>query len=491
MRNKSAKSLKPGGRKYIRTKIFVPVLSLIIILFSYVTFIMENRRYILNLNEKYIEETVLLTAQCLDELLHARQKSLDTLAITLQGWLDEPEVDSEMLKFLQDNSIFDYVEFIDSSGLNHNAYGLNSDSTDRENYLKGINGESGIFIIFHSRITSETLICFYTPLYYEGEIFGVLNGMYREETLLSTIDTELFGEAVDSYLCMKDGTVIACNEEEDEEHVANIFHLFEEDGSYAVSNAVSSDIHNSFEQHAPYSFTYEDSLGTGNASIAAVSYNDWMLLQVFPSSLIKSMERDANQSGKNLTIIITIAFMASIVFLIASNTKREHRIMRHAQKDHMTGALNQAAIRSAVDDLLQNNPDKLYAFYIFDIDDFKQANDTFGHAFGDTVICKFAELINSCVFMENGLLGRIGGDEFAVLLPVPDYEYAEKKASVLNKALDTDCISGDVCWHMSASIGFCFAPEDGSSFHELYRKADAALYMSKHKGKGTNSRWNV
>lgn len=484
MRNNPIISLQSGGWQSKWAKVFAPVFLLIIILLTYTIFIIENRRYILTLNEKYIEETTSLTAQRLDELLNARQKNLDILAVTLQGWLDEPDVDSEMLKFLQDNSIFDYVEFIDSSGLNYNAHGVNSDSSDRENYLKGINGESGIFVIFNSRITSETLICFYTPLYYEGEIFGVLNGMYREETLLSTIDAELFGESAESYLCMKDGTVIACR---DNENITNIFPLFEEGGSYTVSDKTLLNIHDSFEQHKPYNFAYKDSLGTGNASISAIPDNDWMLLHVFPSSLIKSMERTASQSGTTLTIIITLAFMISMVFLILINTKREHKMIRHAQMDHMTKFLNQTAIKTAVDDLLRKNPEKLYAFYIFDIDDFKQANDKFGHMFGDTVIRRFSELISSCVSGDNGLLGRLGGDEFVVMLPIPDYDWAVEKASMLNKALDTDCISGDVCWHMSASIGFCFAPRDGDSFNELYKKADAALYMSKHKGKGTNT----
>lgn len=158
MRSRIVLSSRSGGRQFTWGNFFIPVLLLIIILLTYITFIAENRRYILKLNEKYIEETTSLTVQRVDELLYARQKSLDTLALTLQGWIDGPEVDSEMLKFLQDNSIFDYVEFIDSTGLNHNAYGVSSDSTDRENYLKGIKGESGIFTIFNSRITSETIM---------------------------------------------------------------------------------------------------------------------------------------------------------------------------------------------------------------------------------------------------------------------------------------------------------------------------------------------
>lgn len=291
MKSKSVMSMRSADRQSVWVKVFVPMLLLIIILLTYIVFITENRRYILNLNEKYIEETASLTAQRLDDLLHARQKSLDILAITVEEWLNEPDVNSEMLKFLQDNSIFDYVEFIDSTGLNHNAYGLNSDSSDRENYKKGINGETGSFIIFNSRITEETLICFYTPLYYEGEIFGVLNGMYREETLLSTINAELFGESAGSYLCMKDGTVIASvggNE------TINIFDSFDEGGAWSVSDETFLNIHQSFEQHEPYNFTHKDSHGTGNASIAAISDNDWMLVLVFPSSLTRAMERDAN-----------------------------------------------------------------------------------------------------------------------------------------------------------------------------------------------------
>ena len=400
MKNKSVMSMRPSGRQSIWEKIFIPVFLLISVFLAYIIFIKENHRYILNLNEKYIEETAALTAQRLDDLLHARQKSLDILAITMEGWLTEPDVNSEMLKFLQDNSIFDYVEFIDSSGLNHNASGVNSDSTDRENYLKGIQGETGIFIIFNSRITSETLICFYTPLHYEGEIFGVLNGMYREETLLSTINAELFGESAATYLCMEDGTVIASVTDE---HITNVFSLFEEGGSCTVTDEVLSDIHQVFEQHEPYSFRYQDSLGTGNASIAVIPDNGWMILHIFPSSLTKSMEWSANQSGTTLTIILSIAFVGSIVFLILINTKREHKIMQYAQTDPMTGFLNKAAIESAVDDLLQKNPGQLYAFYILDIDNFKQANDKFGHALGDVVIQQFCELISSCVSECNAL----------------------------------------------------------------------------------------
>ena len=484
MKDQSATSMRSVGRKSVWTKILVPVLLLIIILLAYIIFIVENRRYILDLNEKYIEETASLTAQRLDDLLLARQKSLDILAITVEQWIDEPDVNSGLLKFLQDNSIFDYVEFIESSGLNHNAYGLNSDSTDRENYLKGINGQTGNFIIFNSRITTETLICFYTPLHYDGKIFGVLNGMYREETLLSSISAELFGESAAAYLCMRDGTVISCVGDDD---ITNVFDIFDEGRGRTVSDETLFHIHKAFEEHEPYNFTYQDSSGTGNASIAVISDNDWMLLHVFPSSLTKTMEREANRSGTTLTFMISVAFAAYIAFLLLSNQKWRHIMMRHAQTDHMTGFLNQTAVRSAVNDLLRKNPGKLYAFYVFDIDNFKQANDKFGHAFGDTVIRRFSELIRSCVHEDNGLLGRIGGDEFVALLPVPDHEWAKKKASLMNETLDCDCISGDASWHMSASIGFCFAPQDGASFHELYKKADSALYTSKRKGKGIHS----
>ncbi len=168
---------------------------------------------------------------------------------------------------------------------------------------------------------------------------------------------------------------------------------------------------------------------------------------------------------------------------IDAEKRRENKMEERARTDEMTGLLRKTATQRAIDSILEAEPENLYALFIFDIDCFKQANDRFGHAFGDQVIRKFTGIIRSH-FRRNDLLGRIGGDEFAAFLKVPGIEWTMGKAEQLKEALSQDCQEGSSCWHMSASIGIAFAPEDGTTFRELYHRADEALYEVKRGGRG-------
>ncbi len=79
--------------------------------------------------------------------------------------------------------------------------------------------------------------------------------------------------------------------------------------------------------------------------------------------------------------------------------------------------------------------------------------------------------------------GRIGGDEFAAFIPVPDIGWARKKAGELAEALNTVIENQDRSWQMSVSIGVAVYPEAGTLFEELYGNADKALYETKIRGR--------
>lgn len=156
-----------------------------------------------------------------------------------------------------------------------------------------------------------------------------------------------------------------------------------------------------------------------------------------------------------------------------------------ASSDGMTGLLSKTAFEQLIRDTLSQAPRGMYAFFIFDIDNFKQVNDRFGHAFGDQCIKTFSGIIKAH-FRSGDIVGRIGGDEFAVFIPVRDRLWAEDKVRELSQALYTVCVDGactDTHWQLSASIGVAFYPEDGTDFASLYRNADQALYMTKKRGK--------
>ncbi len=164
------------------------------------------------------------------------------------------------------------------------------------------------------------------------------------------------------------------------------------------------------------------------------------------------------------------------------NIDAEKKQELRAATDEMTGFYTKKATERAIDRLLSEKPDSAYAFFIFDIDNFKQANDRFGHAFGDLCIRTFTGIIKRH-FRGMGLLGRSGGDEFVAFLAIPDREWAEATARSLSAALCTECADGAARWRMSASIGVALAPRCGTDFAHLYQNADAALYQTKKRGK--------
>lgn len=170
---------------------------------------------------------------------------------------------------------------------------------------------------------------------------------------------------------------------------------------------------------------------------------------------------------------------------IDAEKKHEMRLLEKLQLDPMTNLYNKAATERIITDILTcpDAGERVHALMILDIDAFKGINDTLGHAFGDYVITHFATTIKK-QFRESDIVGRIGGDEFALFLTnIPGKDWIRKQAQALIASLCQDVSFDEKSCRISASIGIALYPESGSSFSVLYKNADAALYLTKRNGK--------
>ncbi len=128
------------------------------------------------------------------------------------------------------------------------------------------------------------------------------------------------------------------------------------------------------------------------------------------------------------------------------------------------------------------------ALLFIDLDEFKQVNDTSGHDYGDEVLIIVAERLQEEI-RESDIVGRIGGDEFIVLLrssPIALEELQAQTASLCKRiiqAINHPIIIHNKTHHVGASIGVAFIPMDGRSSDEVIKHADSAMYMAKEKGK--------
>ena len=110
---------------------------------------------------------------------------------------------------MEESSLFDALRFTDMEGNNYASDGRVSDASKRDYYIQGIKGETGISVVFESMISGETMVGFYTPVRYDGEIIGVIRGVYLAEAYLKELlDTAYFGEEAETFLCTPDGRMI-------------------------------------------------------------------------------------------------------------------------------------------------------------------------------------------------------------------------------------------------------------------------------------------
>ena len=152
---------------------------------------------------------------------------------------------------------------------------------------------------------------------------------------------------------------------------------------------------------------------------------------------------------------------------------------KRAEQDSLTGLLNRAEFENKVEEFFRNNSDPSGYFVMFDIDNFKNINDTYGHATGDNALQAVAHSLHS-LFPETEIIGRIGGDEFSMLIPYAAVqEELELKVRKLCCALDFRI--GKMI--LSCSAGICLSPKNGLDFQSLYENADIALLQAKRNGK--------
>ena len=162
---------------------------------------------------------------------------------------------------------------------------------------------------------------------------------------------------------------------------------------------------------------------------------------------------------------------------VAASYERQISLQDEASRDYLTGLLNRRGLQVAMDTLRKE--DMPLAVCLFDLDDLKKVNDTYGHDAGDRLIQSFADLLRRQTRTKD-ILCRYGGDEFLVILKhMSDESAAVKKGADICRAFQSSC---------SAGIVLC-GPED-KHFARMIQCADQALYHAKREKKGGCCLWN-
>jgi diguanylate cyclase (GGDEF)-like protein/PAS domain S-box-containing protein len=169
---------------------------------------------------------------------------------------------------------------------------------------------------------------------------------------------------------------------------------------------------------------------------------------------------------------------------LQARKQAEQHIRFLAHHDALTGIPNRSTFNKKLDQEIEATLDggRRLAVLCLDLDRFKEVNDLFGHAAGDTALQSVAKRIAG-VLDEGQVLARLSGDEFAVLLPgLSNPGIAGRIAENILQALQGES-EGESA--ISTSIGIAICPDDATDRHALLSHADTALYRAKNEGRGT------
>lgn len=165
----------------------------------------------------------------------------------------------------------------------------------------------------------------------------------------------------------------------------------------------------------------------------------------------------------------------------------EQRLVHQAHYDDVTGLPNRLLSTGRLSQAIRRarRQQTRVALLFIDLDEFKKVNDTIGHASGDQLLLQAAVRLMSCI-RSSDTVGRLGGDEFLVILP--DLTADDRPELVVRKVLETvrrPFQIGDHEFYIGASVGITIFPDDGADPEDLLRKADAAMYRAKASGRNT------
>jgi len=229
---------------------------------------------------------------------------------------------------------------------------------------------------------------------------------------------------------------------------------------------------------------------------SAIFYEKLKELKRFPEPDMEDIYRYEHVDGTVKWLRIKIqegqGKMLGVVEDVTREVNEKRRIEYDRDHDLLTQLLNRRAFEAKVTRILKDEDVKIAAFVMWDLDNLKYINDTYGHNLGDHYIKETAKVLSE-ITIYNGLVARMSGNEFYAFI----YGYEDKQQIInivktIQRKLSSTTIKlpNGTDLRIRASVGMAWYPEDSRDYHELIKYSDFAMYEVKNVDKGTIGEFN-
>lgn len=387
----------------------------------------------------------------------------------------------DVLQSLSSTDTFGRTMLILPDGTGYTSDGVTTQVKDRAYFTTAMSGKRALSNPISSSVDGDNKVVLAVPVRRNGEVTAVLGGSYDVGALSNLLFADIYDGKGYSFIVTADGSVVSSGTTYADWSGRNFFDAY---GKVKYSKGSLEQMREDFQERSGGSIIV-DNQGVGSyLAYEPLDCNDWVLCYVVS-------EEDAKASYVFIThyeLLLGLAFLAGVGALQLTmqrlNARDRRRLMQKAEEDPLTGLLNKESTARSITDWL--NEERCKGFQVLlmvDLDHFKEINDTYGHATGDLVLKKAAQVLRG-VFRETDIVGRVGGDEFMVFLKnVGNPEVVQRLMSTLNSRIHAVTVDDLPEETLSCSIGAAFYPRHGKDFTLLYENADRALYEAKRAGR--------
>ena len=381
------------------------------------------------------------------------------------------ELDAESLQRCTGRILADNIFITNDKGHVWSQSAIPADLLEKDFYQHVLAGRPAVSPLL-TGTEGEDLVVLAIPVVRGNRFLGSLGAIYRSENFTNYFQLSSFLSSDGIILLNADGRVI---------------------GGSPNGPQVTHYFLDLYQRHMPsgktpgtgnWAFPVTDRQGrTVYLCIGNLPLHDWRVVTLITDKDLSLNLHDRSLVLRNLFLRLGVCFVLTMIFVIifmrAMFARRMDSLAREASTDPLTGLLNRASFERRVDGCLQKAGQGL--LLVFDLDNFKQINDQYGHPVGDAVILQVGKIMRTSL-PEKTFLGRLGGDEFLAFLPaITSTEAAKPPLDRFMNAIRTD--EQLHRYHVTASMGISIAPQNGKKFHRLYSCADVALYASKRCGR--------
>ena len=307
----------------IRNRILAAAGALLLIIGAFAMFMRATDERIVEQNTQYLEGTTLQTSRRVDDLLANAQSIVVSLAKSWELTMTDDQLDASRLREFLSGMPFDHLIYVQADGTAFDDRGIIVDAIQREYYQKGMKGDTGLCAVYNSSFDEENLVTFYTPLYSDGRISGVLVGAYTESTLSSLLATYFFGEQTSTFLVENDGSIVSSAATYSVDFT-NVLDVFSDDH---LNDTTMDELRTALATNTNLGFDYTTERGTSTGYLMGTDHNGWMVLRTFPESITGTMISNATQAGVILMVAIGAAFALFIVVLLVQAARQRTQLL--------------------------------------------------------------------------------------------------------------------------------------------------------------------